>query len=156
MRVTAYPRTPLDQRGFTLIEVITAGVIAVIAVMGLAFTFSAGRGMIDRYAAARDGLAAAEQRLERLSIMGLRDPSNPDLDALPPPGKLHGPFPRSLNGNATGAEQWTVTWVDDPADNAGAGGDPNPNDYKLVTVDVRWMSGAVQDHLQLTRIIVGN
>src|SRR5438477_8007775 len=100
--------------GFSLIEVMVAAVIAVIAVMGLAFTFSAGRGMIDRYATARDALAAAEQRMERLSILGLKDPLNPDLDALPGPGKLHGPFPRTLNGNTTGTEQWTVTWIDDP------------------------------------------
>jgi hypothetical protein len=128
-----------------------ASIIAVIAVMGLAFSFSAGRGMVDRYAAARDGLAAAEQRMERLSILGLKDPLNPDLA----PG-VHPPLPqpRPLNGNFTGTEQWTVTWVDDPADNAG--GDPNPNDYKRVTVQIRWMAGTVQDHIELSRIILGS
>jgi type II secretory pathway pseudopilin PulG len=141
-------RTSTDERGFSLIEVMVAGVVAVVAVMGLAFTFSTGRGMIDRYAAARDALAAAEQRMDRLSILGLKDPSNAELA----PG-LHGPFPRPLDGNATGTEEWTVTWVDDPADNAG--GDPNPNDYKQVTVDVRWTSGHLQDHVELSRIILG-
>src|SRR5262245_34089640 len=117
-----------DERGFTLIEAMTASIIAVIAVIGLAFTFSTGRGMIDRYAKARDSLAAAEQCMERLSVLGLRDPTNTDLD----PG-VHGPLPRPLNGDASGTVQWTVTWVDDPADNAG--GDSDPNDYKQVTVD---------------------
>ncbi len=139
----------MGENGFTLIEAMVASIIAVIAVLGLAFSFSAGRGMVDRYAAARDGLAAAEQRMERLSILGLKDPLNAELS----PG-AHGPRPRPLNGNLTGTEEWTVTWVDDPADNAG--GDPNPNDYKRVTVDVRWMSGTVQDHIQLSRIILGS
>jgi type II secretory pathway pseudopilin PulG len=141
------------ERGFSLVEVMVAGIVAIVAVMGLAFTFSTGRGMIDRYAAARDALAAAEQRMDRLSILGLKDPGNAELAALPPPGKLHGPFPRPLDGNTTGTEEWTVTWVDDPADNAG--GDPNPNDYKQVTVDVRWTSGHLQDHVELSRIILG-
>ena len=52
-------------------------------------------------------------------------------------------------------EQWTVTWINDPADNA-AGVDPNPNDYKEVTVEVRWMAGTIQDRVQMTRIILGS
>ena len=149
MIVTEDKPTPLDQDGFTLIEVITASLIAVIAVTGLAFTFSAGRGLVDRYAVARDGLAAAQQRMERLSILGLKDPGNADLA----PGN-HGPLPRPLNGNMSGSEQWSVAWVDDPADGTG-GGDANPQDYKLVTVEVRWTSGAVQDSIRLSRISLG-
>ena len=137
------------QAGFTLIEVLVSAIIVVIAVVGLAYSFSTGRGMVDRYAAARDGLAAAEQRMERLSVLGFHDPLNADLT----PG-VHGPLPRPLNGNTTGTETWTVTWVDDPADNAG--GDPNPNDYKQVTVDVSWKWGTVQDHIQLSRFILGS
>ena len=143
------PCIAIDERGFSLVEVLVAGVVAVVAVMGLAYSFSTGRGLIDRYAAARDALAAAEQRMDRLSVLGLKSPGDPDLM----PG-LHGPFPRPLDGNSTGTEEWTVTWVDDPADGTG-GADSNPNDYKQVTVDVRWMSGHLQDHVELSRIILG-
>jgi len=136
------------EAGFTLIEVITATIIAVLAVVGLAYTFGTGRGLIDRYAVARDALAAAEQRMDRLSILGLKDPTNIELS----PGN-HGPLPRLLNANVNGTEQWTVTWIDDAADNTG--GDPDPNDYKEVTVDVRWASGSVQDHIELKRILLG-
>jgi type II secretory pathway pseudopilin PulG len=146
-RLRVAPR--LDERGFTLIEVITAGIIAVIAVLGLAYSFSAGRGMVDRYASAREALAIAEQRMERLSMLGLRNPGDPDLAPGP-----HGPIPHSLHGNGTGVEEWTVTWVNDPADNAG--GDANPNDYKAVVARVRWTSGPVQDTVQLSRIILGS
>src|SRR5262245_38913128 len=143
-----------DEGGFSLVEVLVAAVVAVVAVLGLAYSFSTGRGMIDRYAAARDALAAAEQRMDRLSVLGLKEPSNMELDALPSPGKRHGPFPRPLDGNTTGTEEWTVTWKDDDADGLG-GADPNPNDYKEVTVVVRWMSGHLQDHVELSRIILG-
>ncbi|HET9325588.1 MAG TPA: hypothetical protein VFQ05_02320 [Candidatus Eisenbacteria bacterium] len=135
----------LNEVGFTLVEAITATVIAIIAVLGLAFSFSAGRGMIDRYAVARSALASAERRMEYLSILGLRSPTHPDLS----PG-VHPPSPLSLNGNTSGTEQWTVTPIDDPAD-----ADSNP-DYKQVVVDVSWMSGSVQDKVVLTRIILGS
>src|SRR4029077_3347309 len=102
MRAPSTRKGPAEA-GFTLIEALVASLIAVIAVMGLAFTFSAGRGMIDRYATARDALAAAEQKMEQLSILGLKDPTNTDLN----PG-IHGPFARTLDGNATGSEKWTV------------------------------------------------
>src|SRR6187399_3619811 len=95
----SFTRNHPAEAGFTLIEAMVATVIAVIAVVALAFTFGAARGLVDRYAVARSGLAVAEQRMERLSVLGLRDPSNADLSPGP-----HGPFPRILNGNATGTE----------------------------------------------------
>jgi Tfp pilus assembly protein PilV len=147
--VTTSPQARSEPKGFSLIEVMVAGVVAVVAVLGLAYSFSTGRGLINRYAAARDALAAVEQRMERLSMFALRDSSIADLA----PGS-HGPFPRSLNDAPVGAERWTVTWVDDPADDAG--GDPNPNDYKLVTVEVTWSSGGVQDTVRLSRIVPGS
>ena len=47
-----------ETRGFSLIEVLVALVIAVIAILGLAHTFGAGRGLINRYDTAREALAA--------------------------------------------------------------------------------------------------
>ena len=38
----------MDQNGFSLIEALTATVIAVFAVLGLAYTFSVGRGQVSR------------------------------------------------------------------------------------------------------------
>ena len=54
IRGTAGVVATTTERGFSLVEVMVAGIVAIVAVMGLAFTFSTGRGMIDRYAAARD------------------------------------------------------------------------------------------------------
>jgi len=70
------------QRGFTLIEVMVAAVVAVISVMGLAYMFSAGRGMIDRYAAARDALEAAQSRLDWLAMEAVKNPAAAELNIV--------------------------------------------------------------------------
>src|SRR5215475_7321708 len=118
-----------EQRGFSLIEVMVAAVVAVIAVLGLAFSFSAGRGLIDRFAVARDALEAAQSRLDSLAVEAVQDPAASDLTV----GTHVRPGNITLNHNQTGTEQWTVVWVDDPVDNFPS--DPDPNDYKRATVE---------------------
>jgi prepilin-type N-terminal cleavage/methylation domain-containing protein len=137
-----------SQCGFSLIEVMTAAVISVIAVVGLAYSFSTGRGLIDRYATARAALGVAERRLETLAMESSKDPTMPDLAV-----GVHGPFPRTLDQNPSGSESWTVAWVDDPVDNPG--GDANPNDYKRITVEVSWTQGGLQDRVRLARTFLG-
>lgn len=137
-----------DARGFSLLEVMVAAVISVIAIVGLAYSFSAGRGLVDRYATARDALQAAEQRLETLAMQALKNPAHADLS----PG-VHGPLARTLNQNQTGTEQWAVTWLDDPVDNTP--GDPDPSDYRRVTVTVVWSQAGIADSVQLARSFLG-
>ena len=136
-----------DTRGVSLIEVMVAAVIAVIAVVGLAYTFSAGRGLIDRYATARDALEAASRRLETLAMQARKDIATPELS----PGN-HGPVARTLNQNQTGSETWNVQWVNDPVDDPG---DSDPNDYKRVTVKVRWNQAGILDSVMVTRSFLG-
>lgn len=124
-----------------------ATIIAVIAVVGLAYSFGTGRGLIDRFAAARDALEAAQARLDRLAAEAVRDPATADLNI-----GSHGPFARTLNSNLSGTESWTVVWVDDPVDNPG---DSDPNDYKRATVVIQWQQGNLQDHLQMSRSFLG-
>lgn len=135
------------QGGFSLIEVMVAVVIAVIAVVGLAHTFGTGRALINRYEIARDALGAAQRELEVLSAISL---SSDSLDAGAGQ-RLHGPFPLGLNDRMTGTIEWTSSWQDDPADNAG--GDSNPHDYRKVTVVVRWQAGTT-DTVALSRIFM--
>jgi prepilin-type N-terminal cleavage/methylation domain-containing protein len=146
MRGLERARAALGEKGFSLLEVLVAMVIAVIAVVGLAYSFGTGRGLIDRYATARDALAAAEQRLERLAFLSNQNPNHPDLSA-----GTHGPLARPLNGTRSGQESWTVVWVDDPVDNTP---DANPNDYKRVTVEVSWTQGGMQDRIALSRVLL--
>ena len=123
-----------------------AAVVAVIAVLGLASAFSTGRGMIDRFATARDALEAAQSTLDRLAVEAVKNPATADLTV-----GVHPPIGRTLNRNLTGTVSWTVVWVDDPVDNDGPGGDPDPNDYKRATVVVRWQQGALRDSLTMSR-----
>jgi hypothetical protein len=125
--------------------VIVATAIAIIAVLGLAHTFGIGRGLIDRFASARDATALAQRRLEMLSMQVQQNPNDPSLD----PG-THGPTVVTLTGGVPGSEQWDVTWVDDALDGTGgADADGNPNDYKRVTVTVAWTQAGVTDHVQI-------
>jgi prepilin-type N-terminal cleavage/methylation domain-containing protein len=141
---------PQGASGFSLIEVMVATVVAVIAVLGLAYSFSAGRGLIDRFAAARDAMEAVQNRLDRLAVQAVRDPATPDLNI-----GTHGPFARIVNHNLTGTESWPVVWVNDPVDDGGPGGDADPNDYKRATVTIHWNQGAQQDQLSMSRSFLG-
>jgi prepilin-type N-terminal cleavage/methylation domain-containing protein len=134
-----------EQRGFSLIEVMVAAVVAVIAVLGLAYSFSAGRGLIDRFAAARGALEVAQSRLDSLAMEGVKDPAAADLTV----GLHVRPGNLTLIRNPTGTERWTVVWVDDLVDNQG--GDSDPNDYKRATVVIAWRQGSLPDSIQMSR-----
>jgi type II secretory pathway pseudopilin PulG len=134
--------------GFSLIEVMVAGVVAVIAVLGLAYSFSTGRGMIDRYATARDALEAAQSKLDFLAMEAVKDPATADLNV-----GNHGPYPRALNGNLTGRVSWSVVWVDDLVDNFPP--DQDPNDYKRAVVTVSWKQGSLPEQVSISRSFLG-
>ena len=131
--------TRTDERGFSLVEVIVASVIAIIAVVGLAHSFGMGRALIDRHENARDALALAQQRIEYLLN---RPPAHADLN----PG-THDMGTVALNAAVNGTERWEVVWVDDPVNGTG-------NDYKRITVTIAWTQGGIPDRIQLSRIVV--
>jgi hypothetical protein len=128
-------------------EAIVATVIAVIAVLGLAYSFGQGRAMISRFQIARAALAAAQERLEILAVT----PAGDSTLALGPgntPG-LHGRV-FSIGGQPAGVVQWSVAAFDDPADGL-APTDGNPFDLKQVTVTAQWTIGFNPGSVTLTR-----
>jgi hypothetical protein len=127
-------------------EVVVASVIAVIAVLGLAHSFAAGRSLIDRYENARDALGIVQRRLERLASL---PPQHAELTI-----GSHSGGTVQLNDAVTGTEDWNVQWVDDPVDGTGAGDLTGPNDYKQATVIVAWTQAGVTDAVQLSRIFL--
>jgi len=131
-----------DERGLGLFEVIAGTVIATLAVLGLAYTFGIGRGLIDRYQVARSALGEAQHLVDSLSVVR-------------PVSLTAGNRPFEVAGVSAGVSSWTVTPVDDPVDGLASSSppDPNPVDLNRLTVQVSWGSGLLADKLQLTRFV---
>jgi AICAR transformylase/IMP cyclohydrolase PurH len=124
-------------------EVIVATIVAVVAILALAYTFGTGRGLVNRYEAARIALAAAQRRMETLAVAPLGDVSL-QLGSHPASGTYAVP----LDGVNVAAESWTVEPYDDPADGLASG----DVDLKRVTVTVAWGSQGPNERVTLTRL----
>ena len=125
-----------------LMEVVVATIIAIIAVIALAYSFGAGRGLVNQYEVARIALAAAQRRMETLSAL-------PDTAAELQLGShpSSGTDPVQVDGRTVARESWTVVAYDDPAD--GLHGDL---DFKQVTATVSWGRGGPNETVTLTRL----
>ena len=122
-------------------EVVVAGVIAIIAALGLAYSFSVGRVQIDRFEVARAALAIAQQRMDSLSVLPA-SASAFSIGMHPDP-----PIPFNFEGSALGTEIWEVQWVNDPATKS-------YNDLKRVSVSVVWTQGTATDSVRLSRLFL--
>lgn len=131
-------RTPTGngpEAGVSLVEVVAATVIAAVAVAGLAHSFGVGRAQIERFAVARAGLAAAEQRMEALSLCNM---SHPHMTL----GQHDTTF--VMDGQIIGDTRWWVSSVP----KAWA----SHNDQLIrVDVEVTWNQG-YDDTVRLTRL----
>jgi hypothetical protein len=116
----------LNERGFSLMEALTAATISVIAVMGLA------------YEVARAALGEAQSQLEALTLLPNSDPTL----AL---GYVATPTPFIYEGVALGTESWRVEPYDDPTL-------PGTTNLKRVVMTVRWQQAAHPDSVALERL----
>lgn len=149
MSTAARPDRPSGlrgERGVGLMEVIVATVIAVIAVLALAYTFGMGRGLISRFETARVAFAAAQRRMEMLSAAPL---TSPDLRIPVLPSHTYGPDPVQVDGRTVAYESWTVEAWDDPGDGTHTGAEL---DLKRVTVRVSWGARGPNETVTLTRL----
>jgi hypothetical protein len=128
----------LDQRGFSLMEAMTAATISVIAVLGLAYSFGVGRGLVNRYEIARAALGEAQSQIESLTLLPASDPT---LVV----GYAGAPTPFLYKGAALGTESWRVVGYDEPHI-------PGIQNLRRVIVTVRWRQGARTDSLSLERL----
>jgi type II secretory pathway pseudopilin PulG len=133
------PDNRLGERGIGLMEVIVATVIAVIAIVALAYSFGMGRGLVNQYEVARIALAAAQRRMETLSSLPA---TAPELLI----GAAH-VADVQVDGLTVARESWTVAAYDDPAD--GLNGDL---DLKQVTATVSWGQAGPNETVTLTRL----
>jgi prepilin-type N-terminal cleavage/methylation domain-containing protein len=138
--MSALHRPPGSAAGFSLVEMMAAMVISVIAIMGIAHTFSLGTGFIDRYATARAALARANGHLEhvRAQVKGGVQLANAvsSTPILLAPG-----LPASLNTRIEG--------VGDDAD-----GSDGSSDYYRVTTSVIWTQAGMRDSIQLNTVML--
>ena len=144
MRLDARPPAEdAGERGVGLMEVVVSVAIATVAVIVLAWSFSAAGAFVNSYEAARIGLAAAQRRMEMLAAL----PPGSDSLAVP---KSFGPFPVMVDDVPVAQESWRVAAFTDPQ-SGHASGTP---DLAKVTVTVRWTWASPQggDSLRLTRL----
>lgn len=135
-------RSPLtNQRGFSLIEALTATVIAVLAVLGLAYTFGVGSGQVNRYAVARAALGLAESRMERLLLLADLEPGSDSLAM----NYRSASTPFLYNGDAVGSMWWHVDPYNDPDL-------PDNPDLRRLAVCVRWNT-SVPDSVQFSQLL---
>lgn len=127
--------------GFSLIEAIIATVIAVLAVIGLAYTFSVGRGQVNRYEVARAALGEAETQMERL--LRLAD-STPPSDSLAL-GFASPAFPFAYRAATLGTVWWHVDGYDNPDL-------PRNPDMRRLVVCVRW-NIVIPDSVQFQQLL---
>jgi hypothetical protein len=136
------PRHRRGERGVGLMEVMVATVIAVISVLALAYSFGAGRGLVNQFEVARIALAAAQRRMETLSALPATA-AELQLGSHPSSGT----YPVQVDGRTVALESWTVEAYDDPVD--GLHGDM---DLKQVTATVSWGRGGPSETVVFTRL----
>jgi hypothetical protein len=131
------------EHGIGLFEVIAGTLIATLAVLGLAYSFGVGRGLIDRYQIARAALGEAQMMMDSLQTI------------TPRTSLTDGSRPFVVGSTPAGLVVWNVVNVDDPADGLASDTppDPDPVDMKRITVTVNWGLGGIPDNLSLTRLV---
>jgi hypothetical protein len=121
-------------------EAIVATVIAVIAVMALAYSFGFGRGFINNFETRRAADAVAQGCMERLGTL------QPTAADLTPGGHPPTPPVFAVNGQALGTITWRVGAPSDvPSNVAGV--------LREVTVTVAWAQGGQRDSVNYTRLV---
>jgi type II secretory pathway component PulJ len=141
------PRSPhllRSERGVGLMEVMVATIIAVVAVLALAYSFGAARGLVSRYEIARVALAAAQRRMEMLSAL---PPTAAELQIGRHPAG-GGRDSVQVDGRTVVLESWQVEAYDDPAD----GPHPGEIDLKKVTATIVWGRLGPGETISLTRL----
>src|SRR5262245_9327375 len=131
----------LNERGFSLMEALTGATISVIAVLGLAYSFGVGRGLVNRYEVARAALGEAQSQLEGLQLVHAANRSDPTLAF----GYVSPSTPFLYEGSALGDSYWRV----DPYNEPNLPGNAN---LKRVLVVVRWTRNAQTDSVTLVRL----
>src|SRR5438045_6488301 len=119
-------------------EALTGATISVIAVVGLAYSFGVGRGLVNRYEVARAALGVAQSQLEALQLVSRNDPTMAF-------GYVSPPTPFRYEGATLGTSSWRVLAYVEPSI-------PGTQDLKRVVVTVTWTHNTQADSVSLERL----
>jgi hypothetical protein len=148
--IPPHPDDPACRRctgaqGFSLLEAIAATVIAVLAAIGLAYTFGIGRGNINRLEVARAAEGRAQARMEFLTVLAQTRPGLGDsLTQIGTHPSTAIPF--DVAGQVVGSEYWRVEAAP-PSIPANIRGN-----MTLVTVEVAYTLGGLADTSRYSRL----
>lgn len=125
-------------------EAIVATVIAVIAALGLAYSFGIGRSNINRFEVARSADALAQSRMEALGVLAEGHPTSDSLHVGAHPST---PNTFAYHGRVIGQEYWRV----EPAPLTVPA--PIRANMVRVTTTVSWTLGGFADSVGYTRLV---
>lgn len=118
-------------------EALAGAAISVIAVMGLAYSFGVGRGMVEGYEVARAALATGESQMEALKLY-------PDGDPALAMGYVSPATPFLYEGTQRGDLYWRVVPF--------SIGVPGALPMRNVMLAIRWKRDARMDSLVIQRL----
>lgn len=131
-----------SSRGIALLEVLIAGAILAIAVVGLSLMLSSGQSLVMADGDERAGLYLAQQKIEQLRALGLRCiPVGPSADAVGPESGCQSSTQQDYNETPAelGSSRYrrvTVVECVDPQTFAPTAPCPDPVTAKRITVTV--------------------
>jgi hypothetical protein len=128
------------EAGFSIVEAVVATAIATIAGIGIAYSLSTARALIDRYETARTALGAAQGRLERVVAAPNGSPWRASGD--------HGPLDVVIDGRTVARERWSILPFEDPL--------PGSSGVRRLTVVVEWAQGGAAESVTLTTLLYGS
>ena len=126
MALTSINRKLHSKRGLTLIELLVATAVFAIIVLALVEFYYWGRARIMEVGLRRSALAQAQGKMEELRVLSFIEADLAD--------GAHGPETVQIAKNLSGAQSWSVTTMDDPAN----GYTGTEEDYKTVVITVTW------------------
>ncbi|OIO02676.1 hypothetical protein AUJ67_02100 [Candidatus Desantisbacteria bacterium CG1_02_49_89] len=142
-----------NERGFTLIEVVISAVIFLIAIAGVLYLFPRGMRSIARTKEQTQAVNLGQEKIEE--IRGVAYSSiTAGIPSSAPPYKNSALSDTAAGWDLAVSRTVTVQAVDDARDGTGgADSDGDMDDYKKISVTLKWASKGETHEIQLSTIL---
>ncbi len=139
----------LNDKGVTLVEIMIATIImflSLMAIIGLFMTAVRAATMAKVHTIANE---FANKKVEEVRALPYDKIGIQGGTGDTPSGSLPETETATLEGGVEVSLIYDVDWVDDPEDGLGSD-DSNPNDYKLLTIEISWTNNETEADLIVT------